>query len=114
MEIGYPQRSFTVAEDGPVVRQIRVCQPNPSRTHWTASNWRRNNRCCPETTWGCCRVITLRPGAAQIPADRARAQTGRPLIVAVHHTAGLTWKIVGARAMTDVELLEFTRWEEKR
>ncbi|MBU2662641.1 hypothetical protein KOI35_03900 [Actinoplanes bogorensis] len=44
----------------------------------------------------------------------ARTAAGRPLIVAVHHTAGLTWKIIGARAMTDVELLEFTRWEETR
>ncbi|GAA0943765.1 hypothetical protein [Virgisporangium aurantiacum] len=41
-----------------------------------------------------------------------RTATGRPLIVAVYHRAGRTWKIIGARDMTDEELSEFGRWEE--
>ncbi|WP_127507016.1 hypothetical protein [Actinoplanes solisilvae] len=44
----------------------------------------------------------------------SRTAAGRPLIVAVYHTAGLTWKIIGARDMTDEELIEFGRWEENR
>ena len=43
-----------------------------------------------------------------------RTATGRPLIVAVYHVAGVTWKIIGARGMTDGELIEFGRWEETR
>jgi hypothetical protein len=43
-----------------------------------------------------------------------RTATGRPLIVAVYHVAGFTWKIVGARDMTDKELVEFSQWEETR
>jgi hypothetical protein len=42
----------------------------------------------------------------------SRTETGRPLIVAVYHLTGLTWKIIGARDMTDKELSEFSRWEE--
>jgi hypothetical protein len=41
-----------------------------------------------------------------------RTSAGRPLIVAVYHRTGTTWKIIGARHMTDEELLEFSRWEE--
>jgi hypothetical protein len=41
-----------------------------------------------------------------------RTAAGRPLIVAVYHLTGLTWKIIGARDMTDEELSEFSRWEE--
>ncbi|MDY7090614.1 MAG: hypothetical protein SYR96_36675 [Actinomycetota bacterium] len=44
----------------------------------------------------------------------SRTAAGRPLIVAVYHTAGHTWKIIGARDMTDAELVEFSRWEETR
>jgi hypothetical protein len=43
-----------------------------------------------------------------------RTATARPLIVAVYHQTGFTWKIIGARDMTDTELSEFSRWEEKR
>jgi hypothetical protein len=43
-----------------------------------------------------------------------RTLAGRALIVAVYHVSGLTWKIVGARDMTDNELAEFGRWEETR
>jgi hypothetical protein len=43
-----------------------------------------------------------------------RTQAGRPLIVAVHHQSGFTWKIIGAREMTTGELAEFLRWEETR
>ena len=41
-----------------------------------------------------------------------RTLAGRPLIVAVYHVSGFTWKIIGARDMTDKELVEFTQWEE--
>jgi hypothetical protein len=41
-----------------------------------------------------------------------RTLVGRPLVVAIYHVEGFTWKIVGAREMTTDELAEFTRWEE--
>ena len=44
----------------------------------------------------------------------ARTGVGRALVVAVYHLSGFTWKIVGARDMTDGELAEFARWEETR
>ncbi|MCU7726611.1 hypothetical protein ODJ79_23005 [Actinoplanes sp. KI2] len=43
-----------------------------------------------------------------------RTAAGRPLIVAVYHVAELTWRIIGAREMSDAELTEFSRWEETR
>jgi hypothetical protein len=43
-----------------------------------------------------------------------RTHNGRPLIVAVYHVTGFTWKIIGAREMTTAELAEFNRWEESR
>jgi hypothetical protein len=43
-----------------------------------------------------------------------RSVAGRPLIVAVYHVSGFTWRIIGARDMTDGELIEFSRWEETR
>ena len=43
-----------------------------------------------------------------------RTVAGRPLIVAAYLVTGLTWKIIGAREMTDKELIEFSRWEETR
>lgn len=43
-----------------------------------------------------------------------RTVAGRPLIVAVYHVAGFTWKIIGAREMGETELTEFSRWEETR
>ena len=42
----------------------------------------------------------------------SRTRAGRPLIVAVHHVSGFTWKIIGARDLTNKELAEFTQWEE--
>ena len=41
-----------------------------------------------------------------------RTLTGRPLIVAVYHDTGFTWKIIGARDMTERELIEFSGWED--
>ena len=41
-----------------------------------------------------------------------RTRTGRALIVAVYHLTGFTWKIIGARDMTEKELIEFSQWEE--
>jgi hypothetical protein len=40
-----------------------------------------------------------------------RTIAGRPLVVAVYHVAGFTWKIIGARELTDKELIEFSQWE---
>ena len=53
-------------------------------------------------------------GAAGVPVVTvwSRTATGRPLIVAVYHVAGFTWKVIGARDMTEAELIEFRRWEE--
>jgi hypothetical protein len=46
-------------------------------------------------------------------ADRlGRTRVGRPLIIAVYHVTGITWKIIGARDLTDKELIEFSAWEE--
>ena len=42
-----------------------------------------------------------------------RTRAGRPLIVAVYHVTGFTWKIIGARDMTDKELIEFREWEDR-
>jgi hypothetical protein len=39
---------------------------------------------------------------------------GRPLIVAVYQVTGFTWKIIGARDMTDKELIDFRQWEDRR
>jgi hypothetical protein len=35
------------------------------------------------------------------------------LIVAIHHSSGQTWKIIGAREMRTEELVEFAKWEER-
>ena len=42
----------------------------------------------------------------------SRTMAGRPLVVAVYHVSGFTWKIIGARELTDTELVEFRQWEE--
>ena len=49
---------------------------------------------------------------AQVLTIWARTERGRPLVVAVYHVDGFTWKIIGAREMTDKELVEFGQWEE--
>jgi hypothetical protein len=36
------------------------------------------------------------------------------LIVAVYHSSGHIWKIIGAREMRTDELAEFAKWEERR
>jgi hypothetical protein len=41
-----------------------------------------------------------------------RTVAGRPLIVAIYRITAFAWKIIGAREMTDEELIEFSRWEE--
>lgn len=41
-----------------------------------------------------------------------RTRAGRGLVVGVYHLDGFSWRIVGAREMTDGELAEFARWEE--
>ncbi|HEX6970047.1 MAG TPA: hypothetical protein VF174_14730 [Micromonosporaceae bacterium] len=43
-----------------------------------------------------------------------RTRAGRGLVVALYHGDGFSWRIVGARAMTERELAEFARWEETR
>ena len=42
------------------------------------------------------------------------AVAGWPLIIAVYHVVGFTWKIIGARDLTDKELIEFSQWEDTR
>ena len=44
----------------------------------------------------------------------SRTAAGRPLVVAVLHISGITWRIIGARDMTEKELAEFTDWEDAR
>jgi hypothetical protein len=44
----------------------------------------------------------------------SRTGRGRPLVVAVLHLDGATWRIIGARDMTEKELAEFTQWEDAR
>ena len=44
----------------------------------------------------------------------SRTAGGRPLVVAVLHLTGHTWRIIGARDMTAAELADFTRWEDAR
>lgn len=44
----------------------------------------------------------------------SRAASGRPLVVAVLHLDGSTWRIIGARDMTEKEAAEFTDWEDAR
>jgi hypothetical protein len=44
----------------------------------------------------------------------SRTAAGRPLVVAVLHITGVTWRIIGARDMTEKELAEFTEWEDVR
>jgi hypothetical protein len=59
-----------------------------------------------------------RPGAdssgRRVLTIWGRSRGGRALIVAMYHVNRLTWKIVGARDMTDTELAEFARWEATR
>jgi hypothetical protein len=43
-----------------------------------------------------------------------RTLAGRGLIVAVYHSSGHIWKIIGAREMSTDELAEFAKWEERR
>ena len=42
-----------------------------------------------------------------------RTRAGRALIVAVYHSSGHTWKILGARDMSTDELAEYAKWEER-
>lgn len=44
----------------------------------------------------------------------SRTAAGRPVVVAVYRITGFTWKIIGAREMTEKELVEFTQWEGTR
>jgi hypothetical protein len=59
------------------------------------------------------RPVADRSGV-QVLTIWARTRSGRPLVVAVYHVSGFTWKIIGARDMTEAELAEFARWEETR
>lgn len=54
------------------------------------------------------------PGGLPILSVWARTDAGRPLIVALYRSGGFTWKIVGARDLTDTEKVEFADWEETR
>ena len=54
------------------------------------------------------------PSGTPVLTMWGRTRTGRGLIVAVYHLHGFTWKIIGAREMTDPESAEYTQWEETR
>jgi hypothetical protein len=42
----------------------------------------------------------------------SRTAAGRPLVVAVRQVTDRTWKIIGARDLTETELIAFTKWED--
>ena len=42
----------------------------------------------------------------------SRTTAGRPLVVALLHITSSTWRIIGARDMTEKELVEFASWED--
>lgn len=43
-----------------------------------------------------------------------RTSAGRPLLVAVYHVDGFTWKIIGARELTTAEQNDLAAWEKTR
>lgn len=53
------------------------------------------------------------PAGLRVLTIWARTRAGRALIVAVYHSSGQTWKIIGAREMRADELAEFAKWEER-
>ncbi|MGH3814757.1 MAG: hypothetical protein ACRDUV_20310 [Pseudonocardiaceae bacterium] len=53
------------------------------------------------------------PSGLRVLTIWARTRAGRALIVAVYHSSGHTWKIIGAREMRADELAEFAKWEER-
>ena len=59
---------------------------------------------CPAVDLAGLRVLTV----------WGRTLAGRGLIVAVYHSIGHIWKIIGAREMRTDELAEFANWEERR
>lgn len=52
------------------------------------------------------------PAGLRVLTIWARTLAGRVLIVAVYHSSGRTWKIIGAREMKADEMAEFAKWEE--
>jgi hypothetical protein len=54
------------------------------------------------------------PAGLRVLTIWGRTRAGRALIVAVHHSSGHTWKIIGAREMRTEELTEFAKWEERQ
>jgi hypothetical protein len=53
------------------------------------------------------------PAGLHVLTIWARTRVGRALIVAIYHSTGHTWKIIGAREMGTDELAEFVKWEER-
>jgi hypothetical protein len=53
------------------------------------------------------------PAGLRVLTIWARTRAGRALIVAVYHSSGHTWKILGAREMSTDELAEYAKWEER-
>src|SRR5438552_2980150 len=98
-----------------------------SRSRWSHARGRRQPRqpYYAGNTIAVCRT-SGKSGRCGPPRDRPyevcqvleakqrwpRLAGGRPLIVAVWHTSGLIWKILGAREMAPAERAEFERWEE--
>ena len=54
------------------------------------------------------------PAGLRVLTVWGRTLAGRGLIVAVYHSSGHIWKIIGAREMRTDELAEFAKWEERR
>lgn len=54
------------------------------------------------------------PAGLRVLTVWGRTRAGRGLIVAVYHSSGHIWKIIGAREMSTDELAEFAKWEERR
>ena len=56
----------------------------------------------------------VNPAGLRVLTVWGRTLAGRGLIVAVYHSSGHIWKIIGAREMRTDELAEFAKWKERR
>jgi hypothetical protein len=57
------------------------------------------------------RPVPARAAGVTVLTVWARTAAGRPLIVVVRPAGGFDWQILGAREMTEKQLMEFERWE---
>jgi hypothetical protein len=54
------------------------------------------------------------PHGLRILTIWSRTLAGRPLVVAILQVTDATWRIIGARDLSEKELIEFTDWEDAR